>query len=78
VVTEDARTDELIADMGTKALPENPFVRHRDVMNGYSPAKAACPDKKMSECAHEGGSSQSLQMAQASIMMMSVDAEGQC
>ena len=77
VVTEDTRTDELIADMGTKALPENPFVRYRDVMNGYSLVKAAHPDKQMSEYVYEGGSSQSLQMVQASIMMMSVDAEDQ-
>jgi hypothetical protein len=78
VVTEDTRTDELIADMGTKALPENPFARCRDMMNSYSLVKAAHPDKQMSECAYEGGSSQSLQMVQASIMMMSVDAEDQC
>ena len=77
VVTEDTRTDELIADMGTKALPENPFVRYRDMMNGYSLVKAAYPDKQMSEYVYEGGSSQSLQMVQASIMMMSVDAEDQ-
>ena len=75
VVTEDTRTDEMIADMGTKALTENPFVRYRDIMNGYSLVKAAYPDKKMSEYVYEGGSGQSLQMLQARIMVMSVDAE---
>jgi hypothetical protein len=77
VVTEDTRMDEMIADMGTKALPENPFVKYRDIMNGYSLVKAAYPNKQMSEYVYEGGSSQSLQMVQASIMMMSVDAEDQ-
>ena len=38
----------MIADMGTKALPENPFVLFRDVMNGYALVKAAFPDKQMS------------------------------
>ena len=74
VVTEDTRTDELIADMGTKALPENPFVRYRDIMNGYSLVKAAYPDKQMSEYVYEGGSSNTLEVVQAGIMMMSVNA----
>ena len=74
VVTEDTRTDELIADMGTKALPENPFVRYRDIMNGYSLVKAAHPDKQMSEYVCEGGSSNTLEAVQAGIMMLSVNA----
>ena len=48
VVTEDTRTDELIADMGTKALPENPFVRYRDIMNGYSLVKG-CVSRQADE-----------------------------
>ena len=44
-------------------------------MNSYSLVKAAYPNKQMSEYVNEGGSSQSLQMAQARIMMMSEDAE---
>ena len=44
----------MIADMGTKALPENPFVIFRDVMNGYALVKAAFPDKKMSPLIYDG------------------------
>jgi hypothetical protein len=60
VATEDTRTDELIVDMGTKALPENPLVKHRDIMSGYSLVKEARPNKQMSEHAHDGGSSNTL------------------
>jgi hypothetical protein len=74
VVTEDTRADGLIADMGTKASLENPLVRCRDIMNGYSLVKAAHPDKQMSEHVHEGGSSNSLEVVQAGIMMLSVNA----
>ena len=48
IKTKFRRTDKMIADMGTKALPENPFVLFRDVMNGYALVKAAFPDKQMS------------------------------
>ena len=41
-------TKLMVADIGTKALPEDPFVRLRDVMNGYSLVKAAYPGKEMS------------------------------
>jgi hypothetical protein len=37
-------TPKIIADMGTKALPEEPFCQHRDTMNGYGLVKAAYPD----------------------------------
>ena len=74
VVTEDTRTDELIADMGTKALPATPFIQYRDIMNGYSLVKAAYPNKNMSEYVYDGGSSSTLSMVQGSIMMMSVNA----
>jgi hypothetical protein len=74
VVTEDTRTDELIADMGTKALPATPFIQYRDIMNGYSLVKAAYPNKNMSEYVYDGGSSSTLSMVQGTIMMMSVNA----
>jgi hypothetical protein len=44
----------MIADMGTKALPEKPFVMFRDVMNGYAIVRAAYPDKKMSDLIYRG------------------------
>jgi hypothetical protein len=53
VVTEDTRTDEFIVDMGTKALPGNPLVKHRGIVNGYSLVKAAHPNKQVSECVHD-------------------------
>ena len=37
-------TEEMLADMGTKAMPEADFVRFRDLMNGYSLVRAAYPD----------------------------------
>jgi len=37
-------TSKMMADMGTKALPELQFVRFRDSMNGYALAKAAYPE----------------------------------
>lgn len=46
----------MVADMGTKALPLNPFVRFRDIMNGYSLVKAAYPQKKLSKYVYNGGS----------------------
>ena len=45
-------TDEIVADIGTKALPLNPFARLKDVMNGYSLVKAAYLNKRMPEHAH--------------------------
>ena len=44
----------MIADMGTKALPDNPFTVFRDVMNGYALVKAAFPNKKMSPLIYSG------------------------
>jgi hypothetical protein len=44
----------MIADMGTKALPEKPFTLFRDVMNGYALVKAAYPDKVMSPLIYSG------------------------
>ena len=52
--TDFKSTTKMIADMGTKALPENPFVIFRDVMNGYALVKAAFPDKTMSPLIYDG------------------------
>jgi hypothetical protein len=68
VSTNNTRSGDMISDMGTKALPENPFVRLRDLMNGYSLVKAAYPNKKMSEHVYDGGSKQKLAVVQAMIV----------
>jgi hypothetical protein len=52
--TKYRRTDVMIADMGTKALPENPFTKFRDVMNGYALAKAAYPEASWSPLIYGG------------------------
>ena len=45
-------TDEMVAHIGTKALPLNPLSRLRDVMCGYSLVKAAYPNKRIPELVH--------------------------
>ena len=40
-------TTTMLADMGSKALPEMPFIKFRDVMNGYALVKAHHPDKAL-------------------------------
>ena len=57
VKTEFRRTDKMLADMGTKALPENPFVKYRDCMNGYALVRAANPDLVMSPLIYAGDTS---------------------
>ena len=47
----------MLADMGTKALPENPFVKFRDCMNGYALVKSAYPELKMSPLIYSGETS---------------------
>ena len=42
------------ADIGTKALPEHPFVHHRDIINGYALVKCAYPGKKLPDYVHVG------------------------
>ena len=69
VSTVDTRTDVMVADMDTKALPENPFVRLRDIMNGYSLVKAAHPNKKLSEYVYDGGSEVGLMGMQVQVML---------
>jgi hypothetical protein len=54
IKTKYRRTDKMIADMGTKALPENPFVLFRDVMNGYALVKSAFPSKQLSPLIYDG------------------------
>ena len=44
----------MIADMGTKALPEKQFTLFRDIMNGYAIVKAAYPNKTMSPLIYSG------------------------
>jgi hypothetical protein len=41
------KTDKMLADMGSKALAETPFVQFRDLMNGYALVKASFPDLQM-------------------------------
>ena len=48
------KTTDMVADIGTKALPENPFVRLRDIMNGYTLVKAAHPNKLISDLVYSG------------------------
>ena len=69
VSTKDTRTELMIADMGTKALPFNPFVRYRDLMNGYSLVKAAYPQKKLSKYVHDGGSEKGLKAMQVQVLL---------
>ena len=46
VQTKKRSTDRMVADMGTKSLPEGQFTLYRDVMNGYALVKAAYPEKE--------------------------------
>ncbi len=43
----------MLADMGSKALPEFPFTSFRDTMNGYALVRARFPDKVMSPYIYE-------------------------
>jgi hypothetical protein len=53
IQTKARKTDRMVADMGTKALPVGQFTLYRDVMNGYALVKAAYPDKEMSKLVFE-------------------------
>jgi hypothetical protein len=44
IATQFCSTLNMIADIGTKALPEALFVKLRDMMNGYAIVKAKYPD----------------------------------
>jgi hypothetical protein len=72
VQTRYKRTDKMVADMGTKALPENPFVKLRDVMNGYALVKAAHPNKTLPDLVYKGNVSDmmgTLQEMKTSVML---------
>ena len=67
-------TKDQVADQGTKALGENPFVRLRDTMNGYAIVKAAYPDKLMPDLVFElegNGKRGSQKMINSMVAMLS-------
>jgi len=49
IATQYCSTLNMIADIGTKALPEAQFVKLRDMMNGYAIVKAKYPDLSLPE-----------------------------
>jgi hypothetical protein len=53
VFPEYLETDRMIADMGSKALPETPFIKFRDVMNGYALVRARFPDLPLSKYVYD-------------------------
>ena len=67
VSSEYVGTDHMLADMNTKALAEDKFVRFRDVSNGYALVKAAYPNRPMSPFVSDLGSS-SIKQLQTMIM----------
>ena len=69
VQTKKRKTDKMVADMGTKALPEGQFVLYRDVMNGYALVKAAYPNKAMSPLVYQGDATS---VTAALVMMQTV------
>jgi hypothetical protein len=63
------------ADIGTKALPVEPFVRLRDIANGYSLVKAAYPNFPMSNLVYSGKAGEgetSLQEVQRIILGLTI------
>jgi hypothetical protein len=60
VEPEFLSTKGMLADMGSKALPLNPFAKFRDTMNGYALVRSRFPNKEMSPYVYElDGSSSS-------------------
>jgi hypothetical protein len=57
----------MIADIGTKALPEATFVRLRDMMNGYALVKAKYPELQL-PCYVFTTNSDKIQMSYAMIV----------
>jgi hypothetical protein len=53
VEPEFLSTKEMLADMGSKALPLNPFAKFRDTMNGYALVRSRFPNKEMSPYVYE-------------------------
>jgi hypothetical protein len=72
VQTRWLETKEMLGDMGSKALPENPFVRFRDSMNGYALVRARFPGKVMSPYIYKASSQENtLSNVQAMLMIFS-------
>ncbi len=61
----------MLADMGSKALPANPFTRFRDTMNGYLLVRTRFPNKQMSPFIDDPDSSSTFEEVQAGIMKFS-------
>ena len=57
VQTKKRSTDRMVADVGTKSLPEGQFTLYRDVMNGHALVKAAHPGRKLSPLVYSGDAS---------------------
>ena len=75
VETRRKKSTNMPADIGTKALPEEPFVRLRDIANGYSLVKAAYPNFPMSNLVYSGvaeGGYASLQDMQRTILGLTI------
>lgn len=70
IITVNTRSDEILADIGTKALMVGTFVRLRDLMNGYTIVKAAYPSKPMSKFVFERKGDTTLACVQAEIQSM--------
>jgi hypothetical protein len=72
VETKWLETKEMLGDMGSKALPENPFIRFRDSMNGYALVRANFPVKVLSPYIYNSEDKTStLSKIQAMIMSFS-------
>jgi hypothetical protein len=69
VETKQRPTDRMVADMGTKSLPEGQFTLYRDVMNGYALVKAAYPNKRLSPLVF-GGDASSVTAALVSMQVL--------
>ena len=67
VVTVNTGTEEILADIGTKALAASRFIRLRDLMNGYSIVKAAYPSKEMSDYVYSPPNATSLTCVRAAL-----------
>jgi hypothetical protein len=75
VETRRKKSSEMPADIGTKALPAEPFVRLRDIANGYSLVKAAYPNFPMSKLVYDGksnGDVATLQDMQRAILGLTI------
>jgi hypothetical protein len=69
VEAEWLETKEMLADMGSKALPVNPFTRFRDSMNGYLLVRSRFPNKQMSPYIYDpDNGSSTFEEIQAGIM----------